>query len=125
MFSYSAYTPLILGRRSEDAGALITTTRMPYLTFSDAPPPSQTIGAPDKNVKAAQTVPEKAPTESVPPEAITTTAVDTSTATNGDRPPNAYPVVQLDVDALSDAVAARLAASLLAHVLFLKNQVPL
>ena len=62
-------------------------------------------------------------TESVPP--ITTTAANVNTAPNGDRPPNAYPVVQLDVDALSDAVAARLAASLLAHVLFLKNQVPL
>lgn len=98
---------------------------MPYLAFSDAPPPSQAIGAPGKNVKAAQTVPEKAPTrtESVPP--ITTTAVDVNIASNEHRPVNAYPVVQLDVDALSDAVAARLAASLLAHVLFLKNQVPL
>ena len=35
------------------------------------------------------------------------------------------PVVLLDVDAISDAVAARLATSLLGHVLYLKNQVPL
>ena len=35
------------------------------------------------------------------------------------------PVVRLDVDAISDAVAARLATSLLGHVLYLKNQVPL
>lgn len=34
------------------------------------------------------------------------------------------PVVRLDVDAISDAVAARLATSLLGHVLYLKNQVP-
>jgi hypothetical protein len=38
---------------------------------------------------------------------------------------NRVPVVRLDVDAISDAVAARLATSLLGHVLYLKNQVPL
>ncbi|KAF9475820.1 hypothetical protein BDN70DRAFT_840292 [Pholiota conissans] len=39
-------------------------------------------------------------------------------------PKNAYPVVKLDVDTISEAVAGRLATSLLGHVLFLKNQVP-
>ena len=38
---------------------------------------------------------------------------------------NAYPVVRLDVDVISEATASRLAASLLGHVLFLKNQIPL
>ncbi|KIM42718.1 hypothetical protein M413DRAFT_444388 [Hebeloma cylindrosporum] len=37
---------------------------------------------------------------------------------------NAYPVVRLDVERITDAIAGRLATSLLAHVLFLKNQVP-
>jgi hypothetical protein len=40
-------------------------------------------------------------------------------------PNNAYPVVRLDVDVISEATASRLAASLLGHVLFLKNQIPL
>jgi hypothetical protein len=35
------------------------------------------------------------------------------------------PVVALDVDVVTDAIAARLATSLLGHVLFLKNQIPL
>ena len=38
---------------------------------------------------------------------------------------NAYPVVRLDVERITDAIAGRLATTLLAHVLFLKNQVPL
>ncbi|KJA18185.1 hypothetical protein HYPSUDRAFT_70092 [Hypholoma sublateritium FD-334 SS-4] len=65
-------------------------------------------------------MPEKAP-EKEPPAPATAGA---NAAPTEDRPANAYPVVQLDVAALSDAVAARLAASLLGHVLFLKNQVP-
>ncbi|KAF8905770.1 hypothetical protein CPB84DRAFT_1676317 [Gymnopilus junonius] len=35
-----------------------------------------------------------------------------------------YPLVKLDADKISDAMAARLATSLLGHVLFLKGQVP-
>jgi len=56
-----------------------------------------------------------------------------NSAANVTRPPlidevagkSRVPVVRLDVDAISDAVAARLATSLLGHVLYLKNQVPL
>jgi hypothetical protein len=36
-----------------------------------------------------------------------------------------YPLVKLDTEMITDATAARLATSLLGHVLFLKNQVPL
>ena len=36
-----------------------------------------------------------------------------------------YPLVKLDTDIITDATAARLATSLLGHILFLKNQVPL
>lgn len=35
------------------------------------------------------------------------------------------PIVVLEVDCITDTVAARLATSLLGHVLFLKNQIPL
>jgi len=44
---------------------------------------------------------------------------------SGEEVSNAYPVVRLDVDWITDAIAGRLATTLLAHVLFLKNQVPL
>ena len=36
-----------------------------------------------------------------------------------------YPIMKLDTDIITDATAARLATSLLGHILFLKNQVPL
>jgi hypothetical protein len=35
------------------------------------------------------------------------------------------PVVQLQTETVTDVVAARMAISLLGHVLFLKNQIPL
>ncbi|KAF5363953.1 hypothetical protein D9756_001045 [Leucocoprinus leucothites] len=44
---------------------------------------------------------------------------------NGATTTPRLPVVALDVDILTDTVAARLATSLLGHVLFLKNQIPL
>lgn len=38
---------------------------------------------------------------------------------------NHFPLVRLDVDVITDSIAGRLATSLLGHVLFLKNQIPL
>jgi hypothetical protein len=38
---------------------------------------------------------------------------------------NQFPLVRLDVDVITDSIAGRLATSLLGHVLFLKNQIPL
>ena len=38
---------------------------------------------------------------------------------------NNFPLVRLDVDAITDCIAGRLATNLLGHVLFLKNQIPL
>jgi len=43
----------------------------------------------------------------------------------GGNPLNHYPLVRLDVDIITDSIAGRLATSLLGHVLFLKNQIPL
>jgi len=42
-----------------------------------------------------------------------------------ETPTRRIPEVHLDVDFITDVIAARLATSLLGHVLFLKNQVPL
>ncbi|KAM6492750.1 hypothetical protein JOM56_012474 [Amanita muscaria] len=59
-------------------------------------------------------------------------AVATSSATRNDDAARGarechskVPVVKLDVDTISDMMASSLASSLLAHVLFLKNQIPL
>jgi hypothetical protein len=38
---------------------------------------------------------------------------------------NHFPLVRLEVDVITDSIAGRLATSLLGHVLFLKNQIPL
>ena len=50
---------------------------------------------------------------------------NTSTNTNALNPATSIPIVRLDVDAVSDVLAAGLAAALVGHVLFLKGQVPL
>ncbi|KAH6890102.1 hypothetical protein BKA70DRAFT_1202287 [Coprinopsis sp. MPI-PUGE-AT-0042] len=50
---------------------------------------------------------------------------ETVLATNEEKPSPVIPVVKLQVDTISEDLAARLASSLLAMVLFLKNQVPL
>lgn len=36
-----------------------------------------------------------------------------------------HPLVKLDTETITEATAARLATSLLGHILFLKNQIPL
>lgn len=92
---------------------------MAYLTLDAQPPPSKTIGGTytHKDVmNETISTPEKVLTEGPHP---------TTDSLAEDSPMNAYPVVRLDVDTISDAVASRLATSLLGHVLFLKNQVPL
>lgn len=49
-----------------------------------------------------------------------------ATASVADGSPlNHFPLVRLDVDIITDSIAGRLAMSLLGHVLFLKNQIPL
>lgn len=47
------------------------------------------------------------------------------TSANDSILPSGVPVVNLKVESVTDAVASRLAISLLGHVLFLKNQIPL
>jgi hypothetical protein len=100
---------------------------MPYLTF-EAPPPStpQKLGsaynAKDQqalNFEGTPMIEEKLSKEQnpLPPESVKHLIEE--------GPKNAYPVVRLDVDTISEATAGRLATSLLGHVLFLKNQVPL
>ncbi|RXW22601.1 hypothetical protein EST38_g3239 [Candolleomyces aberdarensis] len=48
-----------------------------------------------------------------------------ATQDNDIRTVSGVPVVQLQTETVTDAVAARMAISLLGHVLFLKNQIPL
>ena len=44
---------------------------------------------------------------------------------DGNLTVSGVPVVQLQTETVTDVVAARMAISLLGHVLFLKNQIPL
>jgi hypothetical protein len=87
---------------------------MPLLGFS-VPPPSLSSDVPLRPpgmVRESQTKSQRSADEGSSPrvEAISTCK---------------HPVVCLDLDVIADEVAARLAASLLGHLLFLKNQVPL
>ena len=54
-----------------------------------------------------------------------TDAPDQNAGNPDPKPTTSIPVVRLDVDAVSDALAAGLAVALVGHVLFLKSQVPL
>jgi hypothetical protein len=97
---------------------------MPYLTFEAPPPSTPKTLAKDQQVlnfkgSPTPTIEEKLIKEHIPlPPELAKHVIE-------EGPKNAYPVVRLDVDTISEATAGRLATSLLGHVLFLKNQVPL
>ena len=77
---------------------------MPLLGFSVSPPSLSTADVP---IQTQRSVYEDCPPEI---EGISTCK---------------HPIVRLDLDVITDEVAARLATSLLGHLLFLKGQVPL
>ena len=84
----------------------------------DMPPPSSHL-AKDAGVSKPDSLKEKS---------LKVVSVDEDnvgvSATVG-SPLNDFPLVRLDVDLITDSMAGRLATSLLGHVLFLKNQIPL
>ncbi|KAK1233301.1 hypothetical protein PQX77_003546, partial [Marasmius sp. AFHP31] len=79
---------------------------MPVLTPSTAPPSSLPT-------KSNGVVPQQNPRSAIPLQA------------EEDSPKPRIPTVRLDVPIVTDSIAARLATTLLNHVLFLKSQVPL
>ncbi|KAK1231064.1 hypothetical protein PQX77_005823 [Marasmius sp. AFHP31] len=79
---------------------------MPVLTPSTAPPFSLPT-------KSNGVVPQQNPRSAIPLQA------------EEDSPKPRIPTVRLDVPIVTDSIAARLATTLLNHVLFLKSQVPL
>jgi hypothetical protein len=94
---------------------------MPYLTLND---PQATSKAAGPKVPLGGSMEVRVATRSTTPEASGAMAGGPSddaavSAMTG------YPLVKLDTKIITDATAARLATSLLGHVLFLKNQVPL
>jgi len=75
---------------------------MPFVVFADT--------SPDENLKERPKESDHVAT--LPPP------------TQSDRP-NSYPLLRLEVDKVNDVLASRIASSLLGHVLFTKNQIPL
>lgn len=59
------------------------------------------------------------------PTAETSSTISSSNNAADESPIGDFPIMKLDTDIITDATAARLATSLLGHILFLKNQVPL
>jgi len=89
---------------------------MPYVAFEESP-----TGSEDQHVVPA-----------MEPGVQTTSTIENNQAGDSvkfvleeETEAIPYPVVKLDTDRITDTTAGRLASSLLGHVLFLKNQVPL
>jgi hypothetical protein len=79
---------------------------MPLLVHSIPPP----MTSPDAHTSSRTGIPEYPPNRS---------------SDNAPVPDCKHPIVRLNLDVITDEVAARLATSFLGHVLFLKSQVPL
>lgn len=98
-------------------------SEMPYIKFESLPPAPELSSIISERkiseIKAQNTV---VPMKS---ESLLKTTVSKTEDTFDKALVTRYPVVKLDVEKIEDATAARLATSLLGHVLFLKGQVPL
>jgi hypothetical protein len=86
---------------------------MPLIGFNNSPPPSIHLLRVDEASNPGLKVPSDNADDAP-------TSVD-----DGSSLLNHFPLVRLDVDVITDSIAGRLATSLLGHVLFLKNQIPL
>lgn len=94
---------------------------MPYLTL-DTPPPTS------KDVRTTYSLTQRRSQDAdihSTPLASSDCTINGSKVLETSNVTNIYPLMKLDTERITDAIAGRLATSLLAHVLFLKNQVPL
>lgn len=80
--------------------------------------------APLENVPLSAPLPKSKPLAGEPGEFQSKAAQDDGILT-ASMSGSGVPVVQLQTETVTDVVAARMAISLLGHVLFLKNQIPL
>jgi hypothetical protein len=87
---------------------------MPIICSADPPP------TPTNDIKLINNNGARDPTKAQP----LTTPMDFKPDSEANRCCK-IPIVRLDTDVITDMMAARLATSLLGHILFLKNQVPL
>lgn len=99
-------------------------SRMPYLS-PQIGPSTATLestfgGVADSETKDVQ-VPATLKAKLLPENMVSTVKEDVI----GSSAASSYPLAKLEVDKITDATAGRLVTSLLGHVLFLKNQVPL
>ena len=93
---------------------------MPLIGFNSTPPPSSHLL---RNEEVSNLDPSKGILSMVVSDGEAQ-ADATPSVTDGSSL-NHFPLVRLDVDVITDSIAGRLATSLLGHVLFLKNQIPL
>ncbi len=89
-----------------------------YLTL-DTPPPTS------KGIRTTDSLNRRRSKDSVTHSPRADCKINGSKVLETSNVTNMYPLVKLDTERITDAIAGRLATSLLAHVLFLKNQVPL
>lgn len=89
---------------------------MPLIGLNNSPPPSSHLLRDDG---ASNHDPLRPKLLKVPSDS------DAQAHVNDGISLNHFPLVRLDVDVITDSMAGRLATSLLGHVLFLKNQIPL
>lgn len=94
--------------------------QMSLISFNTPPPPSHLLR--DDEASNHDPLTGKSLKIVLVGEADASTA---SVADGSSLPVNHFPLVRLDVDVITDSIAGRLATSLLGHVLFLKNQIPL
>lgn len=91
---------------------------MPLIGFNNSPPPSSHSLRPElRDDEVSNLDPPKL--SKVPSDNDAQADVTDGSSFNH------FPLVRLDVDVITDSMAGRLATSLLGHVLFLKNQIPL
>lgn len=96
---------------------------MPYFSHKDGPLSAgleSTFGVGESKIQDVKEFPASE-TKLLPDTTATTLREDIVE----EKVATSYPLVKLEVDKVTDATAGRLATSLLGHVLFLKNQVPL
>ncbi|KAF9530947.1 hypothetical protein CPB83DRAFT_809857 [Crepidotus variabilis] len=94
---------------------------MTYITLAESPiSDTNASGSSGKSISSRVTTSESPHSSTQRPSTSDLTVNDASEVTG-----SLYPVVKLDAEALTDAAAGKLATSLLGHILFLKNQIPL
>lgn len=97
---------------------------MPVLRPSSSPPQSNPSLYPQRTGNAEIEIAHSVP-NLIQSDQITSQTNQNSNPESSSNPTRKIPSITIDADVITDVMAARLATSLLGHILFLKSQVPL